>query len=104
LSREYLREFSKKIEMAVMVHSGAWGKLIHEKNQKSKISWHCPFKYGTGTVIQNSVVEPDPHGTALILLSWSRIRRYWKCGSGPRSKEINEMLIINLIFSLSIRI
>ncbi len=21
-----------------------WGKLIHEKNQKSKISWHCPFK------------------------------------------------------------
>ncbi len=20
----------------------AWGKLIHEKNQKSKISWHCP--------------------------------------------------------------
>jgi hypothetical protein len=27
-----------------MVHSGAWGKLIHEKNQKSKISWHCPFK------------------------------------------------------------
>ncbi len=27
----------------VMVYSGAWGKLIHEKNQKSKISWHCPF-------------------------------------------------------------
>ncbi len=26
-----------------MVYSGAWGKLIHEKNQKSKISWHCPF-------------------------------------------------------------
>ncbi len=30
--------------MAVMVYSDAWGKLIHEKNQKSKISWHCPFK------------------------------------------------------------
>jgi hypothetical protein len=27
-----------------MVYSGAWEKLIHEKNQKSKISWHCPFK------------------------------------------------------------
>ncbi len=27
-----------------MVYSGAWGKLIHEKNQKSKISWQCPFK------------------------------------------------------------
>ena len=24
--------------------SGAWGKLIHVKNMKSKISWHCPFK------------------------------------------------------------
>ncbi len=28
-----------------MVYSDAWGKLIHEKNQKSKISWHCPFKF-----------------------------------------------------------
>ncbi len=27
-----------------MLYSGALGKLIHEKNQKSKISWHCPFK------------------------------------------------------------
>ncbi len=27
-----------------MVYSGAWGKLIHDKNQKS-ISCHCPFKY-----------------------------------------------------------
>jgi hypothetical protein len=28
----------KKFEMALMIYSGAWGKLIHEKNQKSKIS------------------------------------------------------------------
>ena len=27
-----------------MGHSGAGGKLIHKKNQKQKISWHCPFK------------------------------------------------------------
>ncbi len=27
-----------------MQYSGAGGKLIHEKNQKQKISWHCPFK------------------------------------------------------------
>ncbi len=27
-----------------MGYSVAEGKLIHEKNQKSKISWHCPFK------------------------------------------------------------
>ncbi len=27
-----------------MEYSGAGGKVIHEKNQKQKISWHCPFK------------------------------------------------------------
>ncbi len=27
-----------------MGYSGAGGKLIDEKNQKKKISWHCPFK------------------------------------------------------------
>jgi hypothetical protein len=27
-----------------MIYSGAWEKLIHEKNLKSKISCHCPFK------------------------------------------------------------
>jgi hypothetical protein len=38
LSCEYLREFSEKIETALMVYLGAWGKLIHEKKQKQKIS------------------------------------------------------------------
>ncbi len=28
-----------------MVYSEAWGKLIHEKKRKLKISWHCPFKH-----------------------------------------------------------
>jgi hypothetical protein len=28
-----------------MEYSVAGGKLIHEKNQKQKISWHCPFKF-----------------------------------------------------------
>jgi hypothetical protein len=37
LELENLREFSKNFETALMVYSGAWGKLIHEKNQKSKI-------------------------------------------------------------------
>ncbi len=27
-----------------MGYFGDGGKLIHEKNQKQKISWHCPFK------------------------------------------------------------
>ncbi len=32
LSCEYLREFSKKFETALILYSGAWEKLIHEKN------------------------------------------------------------------------
>jgi hypothetical protein len=31
LECEYLHEFSKKFETALMVYLGAWGKLIHEK-------------------------------------------------------------------------
>ncbi len=31
-----------------MEYSGTGGKLIHEINQKHKISWHCPFKYLDG--------------------------------------------------------
>ncbi len=44
LTCEYLREFSKKFEMTQMLFSEAWGKVIHGKNLKQKISWHCPFK------------------------------------------------------------
>ncbi len=44
LSCEYLRQFSKKFETVLLEYSGAGGKLIHEKNQKQKILWHCPFK------------------------------------------------------------
>jgi hypothetical protein len=36
LTCEYLREFSKKFEMTQMLFSGAWGKVIHEKNLKQK--------------------------------------------------------------------
>ncbi len=43
LTCEYLRKFSKKFEMTLLLFSGAWGKVIHEKNLKQKISWHCPF-------------------------------------------------------------
>jgi hypothetical protein len=32
-----------------MEYSGAGGKLIHEKNHKQKISWHCPFKTPANT-------------------------------------------------------
>ncbi len=38
LTCDYLREFSKKFEAVLMLYSGAGGKLIHQKNQKQKIS------------------------------------------------------------------
>jgi hypothetical protein len=44
LTCKYLPEFSKKFEMNLLFFSGAWGKVIHEKNLKQKISWHCPLK------------------------------------------------------------
>ncbi len=34
----------QKFETTLMVYSGVWGKLMHKKIEKSKISWHCPFK------------------------------------------------------------
>jgi hypothetical protein len=41
LTCEYLCEFSKKLEMILMLLSGAWGQVIHKKYPKQKIS---PFK------------------------------------------------------------
>jgi hypothetical protein len=38
LTCEYLREFSKKFKTVLIGYSGVGGKLIHEKNQKQKIS------------------------------------------------------------------
>jgi hypothetical protein len=35
---------SKKFKTVLIKYSGAEGKLIHAKNQKLKISPHCPFK------------------------------------------------------------
>jgi hypothetical protein len=53
-----------------MVYSGAWGKLIHEENQKSKISWHCPFKGG---------LTPD---VRLQVFSWISVPRAPKYSNG----------------------
>jgi hypothetical protein len=35
-SCEYLHEFSNKMEMTLLVYSGTWGKLIHEKKPEVK--------------------------------------------------------------------
>ena len=42
-----------------MLLSEAWGKMIHEKNQKQKISWHCLFKKG------NCLLLPYISGSSL---------------------------------------
>jgi hypothetical protein len=58
MSCEYLQEFFKKIETVLMGYLGACGKLIHEKNLKSKISWHRPFKvYVSSQIFSDSSME-----------------------------------------------
>ncbi len=42
--RDYLGDFSKKVEMILTDYSGAQGTLIHEKKLRSKISCQTPFK------------------------------------------------------------
>jgi hypothetical protein len=39
-----LRIFEKILNGSKGILRGLGEKLIHEKNLKSKISWHCPFK------------------------------------------------------------
>ena len=44
--------------MILMIISKAYGKMIHEKNLKQKILWHCPFKAKqecTGVTSQNFI-------------------------------------------------
>ncbi len=38
-------EYTIKFEITLMLFSGAWGKMIHGKNLKQKISRHCPFNW-----------------------------------------------------------
>ncbi len=75
-----LREFSKKFETVLMGYSGAGGKLTHEKNQKQKILWHCPFKYCAGAT--DARLNLDPHHWLLSrILCWAvnmyMLKRLW---------------------------
>jgi hypothetical protein len=43
-------EWSKKFETALMVHSGAWGKLIHKKTRSRKSPDTIPLNvYNSGS-------------------------------------------------------
>ncbi len=43
-----------------MEYSGAGGTLIHEKNQKQEISWHCPFKPSSKEGVQYNAHLQNP--------------------------------------------
>ncbi len=47
------------------------GKLIHEKNQKSKISWHCPFKKN---LVKKYLLDQENFYFAEIL---KKLDRFW---------------------------
>ncbi len=74
-------EFSKKFETALLVYSGAWGELIHEKKQKSKISWHCPFNWANACDIMVSDLWDASAAWGLIKLC-RRIKMevFWEGG------------------------
>ncbi len=58
-----LRISPRIFETTLMVYLGAWGKLIHEKKQKSKISWHCPFKVISIFFLKVKVHHPSINAT-----------------------------------------
>jgi hypothetical protein len=55
-----------------MGYSGAGGKLIHKKNQKQKISWHCPFKF-TNDMSDSSDM---PHDNCILSIDVRWINSY----------------------------
>ncbi len=71
-SCEDLGEFSTKFETALKGNSGAWKKLIHEKNLMSKISWHCNFNGNETNAIVYSP-RPAPFLPIVSLLPCKRL-------------------------------
>jgi hypothetical protein len=49
-----------------MEYSGAGGKLILEKNQKQKFSWHCPFKEYSKMKQQTNLECHSPRPKAVV--------------------------------------
>jgi hypothetical protein len=61
-----------------MVCSGVWGKLIHEKSLKLKISWHYPFKHRLSVEGRASVMGESVQGLKIqgIDDSGNNVQRY----------------------------
>jgi hypothetical protein len=72
-----------------MGYSGAGGKLIHEKNQKQKISWHCPF------YTQNEVLRPPSSIAGSLLLSYFYRQKFAKNPNlGKKSGKVLQLLLV----------
>ncbi len=75
--------FKKNFNVSdVTVFSGAWGKMIHEKTLKQKVSWHCPFntstnKLGNSMILQGggvtSPLRPPPQKKKFTLGFYGQI-------------------------------
>ncbi len=90
LTCEYINEFPKNFEMILTLYSGAWGKMIHEKNLKLKISRHCPFKTSltVGSNLPPVLLIPAVHlGMRITPRIFKKIRNVY---SGSWGKMIHE--------------
>ncbi len=81
MSCEYLREFSKKFETALMVYSGAWGKLIHKKirSRKSRDTVNkyfikVPGRYPTLSFMSTAELWIQIHWIQIRIQHFKRVR------------------------------
>ncbi len=79
-----------------MIYSGAWEKLIHEKNQKSKkkISWHCPFKN-----IYVKIERLKSHLNVLTSKKWGMSRSWLVFEDSFGSIDVCLLLNVAVVFS-----
>jgi hypothetical protein len=64
--------------MTLMLFSGAWGKMIHEKNLKQKILWLCPFKV-TESPLDYLFLEVYKIAPLVFKVLWCLVEEKNKC-------------------------
>jgi hypothetical protein len=80
-----------------MEYSGAGGKLIHEKNQKQKISWHCPFKEWIEFTCQEFF---EREGLSELIVLYSLAMR-WKNQGKPSVSDLRKTYFFTKCMLLS---
>jgi hypothetical protein len=91
LSREYFREFSKKIRNGPNGILWGWGETDWWKNQKRKISWHCPFKnyWGENRFLPTFWVSISSMVSKRVPTTWSEAI-FWKINKFKILKRIKK--------------